>query len=491
MAERLRSGLVGPRGAEVPLGHYLPVHNPTDGRILGEVLEADASQLDDVVDGAQAAYSGVWRDMPPEQRGALLRAWADSVSAHAQELVELETADVGHPTRDATADAQRAAQWLTYFGGMADKLESHVYANYPDRLAYEVREPYGVVAGIIPFNANLVLASIKASAALAAGNCFVLKAPEVSPFSSYRFAELAREAGLPPGVMNVVSGRGAATGKLLSEHVGIGMVSFTGSTAGGRAVAAQAGGAIKPVTMELGGKNAVIVLADADLDVAVPSILHSNFVKSGQSCVAGSRVFVHESLHERFCEMAKRVADTVVMGDPRDPRTHMGPLVTRTQRDRVASLVADAVDQGATIISGGYASEEADLGSGNYFAPTVLADVTDDNIAAREEFFAPVASVLSFRDIDEVLYRSNNTGMGLAAQVWGNDAGAIQFLVRRLEAGTVWVNSYRSLHPTISIGGVKDSGFGRENRFAGVDAFLRPKSVVWDLTTNRSLPYAG
>jgi acyl-CoA reductase-like NAD-dependent aldehyde dehydrogenase len=490
--ELARFGVVGVAGATTPAtGDYFPVGNPTTGQTWAQALEAGPDVVDDVVRSAEQTYLKTWRHTGPEARGQLLRSLADTMLAHKDELTDLEVTDVGHLRREAQTDVERGAEWLNYFAGLSDKIEGRTLAGKPGRLAYEVREPYGVVGGVNPFNGNPLMLAMKLGPALAAGNCLVLKAPELAPASSFRIAELALQAGLPPGVFSVITGRGEVTGKLLNEHPAVGMLAFTGSVRSARAVIEQSARTIMPLTLELGGKSAVIVLDDADLNVAIPSILHSNFVKSGQSCVAGSRVFVSADSYEKVCARFAQTAGRVRVGDPRDPDSDMGPLITRRQRDWVEGLVAKSVAAGARCLAGGRAATDGLLGAGSFFQPTVLADVTDDNIVAREEVFGPVMSILKYTDVDEVLRRANATTTGLSAQVWGNDASTIQHLTQNLECGMVWVNTYRAIDPSIPFGGMKESGYGRENSFNAVELYTRPKAIVWELDPRRSLPYAN
>ena len=489
-AVRLRLGYISAAGVVTPSnGNLLPIENPATGEVIAEVSEATADELDAIITQARAVFESRWRDTSPAARGKLLGAWAAAIVARRDELADLEVADVGHLRREALGDLDSCVESLDYFAGMADKVEGRSYQKLPGRLAYGVREPFGVVAGINPYNANAGLVAKKVAPALVGGNCIVLKAPEVAPLLTYRLVELALEVGFPPGVVNVVTGRGDVVGHLITEHPDVGMIAFTGGPGTGRAVISQSARNIVPVFLELGGKSPVILLPDSDLDVAIPSVLHSNFVKSGQSCVAGSRILVHASMYDDVCaELAAR-ARAVRVGLPTDPASQMGTLISRAHRSRVDELVRRAVVSGAKCIAGGGPAEHGELAAGAFYQPTVLIDVADDNPAATTEFFGPVASVMSYEDTDDALARANATRFGLSAQVWGNDAGAIQFLAGNLVAGTVWINTYRASDATVPFGGMNESGFGLENGFAAVDMFTRHKAVVWDLTTRRNLPY--
>jgi acyl-CoA reductase-like NAD-dependent aldehyde dehydrogenase len=486
-----RVGVLSADGHTLPAGTYFPVENPATGEVWAEALESESRHIDDVVSAAAETYRTTWRSMPPDKRGALVARWAELIRAHGEEIADLEICDAGHLSREAQGDVDKAYSWLMYYAGMADKIEGRYLQQVPDRVAYQVREPYGVVAGINPFNANPIMLAWKAGPALVAGNCFVLKAPELTPMSSYRMAELALDAGIPPGVLSVVTGHGYLTGPMLTQHPGIGALVFTGGPDAGREVIRHSASNVIPVALELGGKAAVILLDDADLDAAIPSILHSNFIKSGQSCTVGSRLFVPASLYDKVAAALSDKAGQVRVGLPRDPAAQMSTLVSRAQRDRVDNIVRGAVREGAQRLAGGHPAESGDLAHGSFYQPTVLGDVSDDNVVARTETFGPVLSLMQpYRDLDEVLERANSLPFGLTAQVWGNDARGIHYLARNLQAGTVWINTYRLLHPTLPYGGMTGSGYGRENGFDALDLYTRTKTVIWNLAASAELPYS-
>jgi acyl-CoA reductase-like NAD-dependent aldehyde dehydrogenase len=488
---RSNVGYISAEGVVTPHGGYvMPIENPSTGKQIAELHEVTAEELDWIVQGAQQTYESSWRHTAPDVRGQLLSAWADRIAEHREELADIEVSDVGHLRREVLAELGSCERTLRYYAGIADKIEGRSFAQLPERLSYELREPFGVVAGISPYNGNANFVAMKAGPALAAGNCIVIKAPEVAPLLNFRLVELALEAGFPRGVINVVTGRGAVVGPLLSQHPNIGMIAFTGGPVSGRAVLTQSATNIVPTVLELGGKSPAILLPDADLEMAIPSVLHSNFAKSGQSCVAGSRILVHESIYGRVREELAARAKTVRVGLPGRESSQMGTLINRQHRSRVDDLVRRSVENGATLLAGGAPAEDGELKDGAFYQPTVLGEAADDNPAATEEFFGPVASVLSYSSLDEALARANNTPFGLSAQVWSNDASAIQYLSKNLVAGTVWINTYRSFHPTVPFGGMKQSGFGKENGFESVAMYTRQKSVVWDLSTERVLPYS-
>ena len=488
--DHARVGYISVRGHVVPAeGSYLPLENPATGQPLGEVFEMDAATLEEVIAGARATYQQTWRQTAPDVRGAMLSRWADLIAQRREELADLEIADVGHLRREALGDIDTSVRLIRYYAGMADKVQGHTYSSFPNRIAYGVPEPYGVVGAITPFNANAVMVGLKAAPALVAGNCIVIKSPESAPLLVFSLIELALQAGIPPGVLNVFTGRGHVVGPMLMENKGIGMLSFTGSVEAGRAVIRQSAANIIPVVVELGGKSPIIMLPDANLDLAVPSAVHSNFVKSGQSCVAGSRILVHGSIYDEVCARIAELAGRIRVGLPTDATSQMSTLITKRQRENVDALVTSAVAAGATRLAGGAPATWEPLSDGAFYQPTVLVDVDDDNPAATTEAFGPMASVLRFDTVDEALARANASEFGLSAQVWGNDAAAIQHLTQNLEAGAVWVNTYRAAHPTLPLGGMKTSGYGMEYGFEAVLEYTRPKAVMWDLSTERTLPY--
>ncbi|RNM12169.1 aldehyde dehydrogenase family protein [Nocardioides pocheonensis] len=470
-------------------GEWFPVYNPATGTVIASAYEVGESEIDLVVGQAQAAFADTWRYVTPEKRGQLLSAWADALVDHRDELAELEVSEVGLLRSEVLGDIDASVRTLRYYAGLADKIEGKTYSNRRDRLAYGVREPYGVVAGVNPYNGTPNFVVMKAAPAIIAGNCIVLKAPEIAPLYTFKVVELAVAAGIPAGVVNVVTGRGSVVGPILTEHPGIGMIAFTGSESAGRSIIRSSAANIVPVILELGGKSPAILLPDADLATAVPSVLHSNFVKSGQSCVAGSRVLVHQSIYDEVCSDVSKRAAAIRVGLPTAASSQMGTLISQQHRSRVDALVHRAVEAGAECLAGGGPADGAELSSGAFYRPTVLAGVEDDNPVATAEVFGPVASLMPFSDLEEAVARANGTEFGLSAQVWGNDARAIQHLAKNLDAGTIWVNTYRAFDPTVPFGGAKRSGFGVEYGFAAVEMYTRHKGIVWDLSTEPRMPY--
>jgi acyl-CoA reductase-like NAD-dependent aldehyde dehydrogenase len=457
-------------------GASIEVRDPHDGSLLAEVAEARAADVDRAVRAAQAAF-GPWRHTTAEERGRLLLKLADLIEAHADELALLETRDTGHPIRDTRGlDVPRTAATFRYFGGMADKHQGSVIPVEHGFLDYVLREPIGVVGQIVPWNFPLMFTSWKMGPALAAGNTVVLKPSELTPLSTLRVAELMTEAGLPPGVVNIVTGYGATAGRHIAEHPGIGKVSFTGSTAVGRSIVTASAGNLKKVQLELGGKGANIVFADADLDAAVQGSAFAIYHNQGQACIAGSRLIVHEDVADEFVDRFVRLSKGVRLGDPKDPATEMGPLTSPGHRDRVLSYMEVAVADGDEIVTGGKAPETAELAGGCYLEPTVVATQAEHRLA-REEVFGPVVAVQRFRTEDEALRIANGTDYGLGAGLWTRDLSRAHRVAHELRAGMVWVNSYKRVNPGSPFGGVGQSGFGREMGFEAMHEYTDAKAV--------------
>jgi aldehyde dehydrogenase (NAD+) len=457
-------------------GASIEVRDPHDGSLLAKVAEARAADVDRAVQAARAAF-GPWRQTTAEERGRLLLKLADLIEAHADELALLETRDTGHPIRDTRGlDVPRTAATFRYFGGMADKHQGSVVPVERGFLDYVLREPIGVVGQIVPWNFPLMFTSWKMGPALAAGNTVVLKPSELTPLSTLRVAELMTEAGFPPGVVNIVPGYGTTAGQRIAEHPGIGKVSFTGSTAVGRSILSASAGNLKKVQLELGGKGANIVFADADLDAAVQGSAFAIYHNQGQACIAGSRLIVHEDIADDFVDRFVRLSKGVRVGDPKDPATEMGPLTSPGHRDRVLSYMDIAVADGDKILTGGRAPVMTELADGCYLEPTVVATQAEHRIA-REEVFGPVVAVQYFRTEDEAMRIANGTEYGLGAGLWTRDLSRAHRVAHELRAGMVWVNSYKRVSPGSPFGGVGHSGFGREMGFEAMHEYTDAKAV--------------
>src|SRR6266699_5804795 len=389
-------------------GGRIPVTNPHDNSLLAEVAEARGADVDRAVEAARKAFPG-WKRMAAADRGRLLARLADAIEADGENLARLETLDTGHPVRDTRGlDVPRTVVTFRYFAGLADKVDGRVAQADPGFFNYVTREPVGVVGQIVPWNFPLMFTSWKLGPALAAGNTVVMKPAELTPLTTLRLAELMTEAGLPPGVVNIVTGYGATAGRHIAEHPSIGKVSFTGSTAVGRSILAASAGNLKKVQLELGGKGANIVFADADLDAAVQGSAFAIYHNQGQACIAGSRLIVHEDVADEFVDRFVRLSKGVRLGDPKDPATEMGPLTSPGHRDRVLSYMEVAVADGDEIVTGGKAPETAELAGGCYLEPTAVATQAAHRLA-REEVFGPVVAVQRFRTEDEALRIANGT----------------------------------------------------------------------------------
>ena len=460
-------------------GRYVH-HDPSTGRPQAEVAVGGVADVDDAVAAARAALPA-WRGTSIGERAAALRRLADLLEAGRDEAAAINARDNGCPVSILDAGAYTAG-WVRYYAGWVDKVEGRVVpVEAPGHLDYTLPEPYGVVAAMVPWNGPMMGMGHKAVPALAAGNTVVAKPPEISPFGALRFAELALEAGIPPGVVNVVPG-GAETGQALAGHAGVDKLSFTGGLVAARAVMATAARNLTPLVFELGGKSANIVFSDADLDLActVAGLLGAVML-SGQGCALPTRLYVHDEVHDEVVDRVVALAEGAAIGDPLDPATLMGPLVNAAARDRVLGVIDRARSEGAGRVVTGGGPVGGDLEGGYYVAPTVFVDVDDASDLARQEIFGPVLSVMRFRDEDEVVARANATDYGLGAYVFTRDVGRAHRMARRLEAGSVTVNAFPFLSPTAPFGGHKRSGFGREGGQAGIEEFLRPKNVLMGL----------
>ena len=456
-------------------GRTFETLNPATGEVLAHVAEAGAEDVDLAVAAARRAFEEVWGPMRAADRGAALLRFAEVIRRHADELVELESLDSGKPVSAIRRqDLPAVIDTLTYYAGMADKIAGKVVPARPDALTYTVREPLGVVGAIIPWNFPLMIGMWKIAPALACGCTVVLKPAEITPLTALRLGGLALEAGLPPGVLNVVPGFGKVAGQAIVDHPDIDKVTFTGSPVVGRQILRGAAGNLKRVTLELGGKSANIIFPDADIDAAVRAAGSGIFFNTGQVCSAGSRILVHESIHDEVVEKLAARARGMRLGNPQEAGTSMGPVVSEVQMNRILNYIDIGRQEGAQIVTGG-----ARHGDKGYFIePTVFAGVRHEMRISQEEIFGPVATVIPFRDDDDALRLANGTVYSLAAGVWTADMTRAHRFTRKLKAGTVWVNTYGPTDIRLPWGGVRDSGFGREHGEEAIDNFTEPK-VVW------------
>jgi len=464
-------------GAFVEAGNLptFAVHEPATGDEIARVVNADAAVVDRAVRDARRAYENTWRHMPPRERGHLLGKVAARIRANADELAELEAREVGKPRRDAQRfDVSFSHACFDYFAGLADTLHGEILNQGPIE-ARVVYEPYGVVAAILPFNWPPIHFSKKSAPALAAGNTVVIKPGEQAPLTALRLVEIANEV-LPPGVVNAVPGISA--GPALAAHPLVERISFTGATTTGRRVLQTAAENVTFATMELGGKNALLVLKDADLEVAVNVAVEGMFYNQGEACTSTSRILVHDSIHDEFLRRFARATERLVVGDGLDAKTDIGPMVDARQRDKVQEYLQIALREGARLVTQGVLPTEERLRNGFWVAPTVLADITPQMTVAQEEVFGPIASVMRFTEEDEAIEIANGTKYGLTAAICTTDVARAWAMAQRLEAGMVFVNNYmRRAFLGSPFGGVKGSGFGRENAIETLREFTRSKNV--------------
>ena len=467
---------------------HLTVLNPATGEELAQAPLASAADVDRAVTAARAAFPG-WRFTPPTQRARLLWGLADRLEALADEFATIEVLDNGKPLGEARAvDIALTIELLRYYAGWTTKIDGLVPPNsVPGMLSLVRREPVGVVAAITPWNFPLLEVAYKLGPALAAGCTIVIKPSELAPLSTLRLMDLMHEAGFPAGVVNVVIG-GPDVGAALVQHPGVDKIAFTGQTATGKAIAAAAAADLKRVTLELGGKSPNIVFADADLDAAVGGAFGGIFFNQGQACVAGSRLFVEAPVAEALTERVAQKARAVRLGHGLDPATEMGPLISAPHRERVLGYVGQAEGGGAEVVAGGQAAELDGYG-GFFMQPTVISGVANDSPLAQEEIFGPVLSVIAWDDVDELAAPANDVPYGLAAGIWTSDTSRALKLADRLDAGTVWINTYGMFDVAVPFGGRKHSGFGKELGAEALEPYLQSKSVWLDL--DAAVPQSG
>jgi len=464
-------------------GATIEVLNPHDNSKLTDIAEAKAADVDKAVAAAKEAFPK-WSSMAAAERGRLLLKLADRIEEEKEALGRLEAMDTGHPFRDTQIlDVPRTAVTFRYFGGMADKLEGTVVPVEEGFLNYVVRQPIGVVGQVVPWNFPLMFTSWKMGPALAAGNCVVLKPSEITPLSTLRIAELMAEVGFPEGVVNIVPGYGQTAGQRLAEHLDVGKIAFTGSTAVGQKIVQASSGNVKKVQLELGGKGANIVFDDANLKAAIGGSAFAIFHNQGQACIAGSRLILHERIADEFLDGFIALAKSIRLGNPVDPETEMGPLTSRLHQDRVLSYCQIAHQEGGEILTGGKVPDDPDLQDGCYVEPTVVRAQPDDRVC-QEEVFGPFVSVTTFKDDAEVLAIANGTQYGLGGGLWTSNLPRAHKVAGQMHSGMVWINCYKRVNPGSPFGGVGMSGYGREMGFEVMREYTEPKSVWVNVDAN-------
>ncbi|MER9921981.1 aldehyde dehydrogenase family protein [Mesorhizobium sp. M0048] len=476
---RHRRMFIGGGWVDARSGRTMESRNPATGAVIATVPRADRQDIDLAVTAARKAFEGPWSRFKPYERQVLLLRIADLFEKHWEEISRSDTTDMGMPIVRTRANRNRVIGMLRYYAGMATALHGETIDNsLPGEIvSFTRKEPVGVVGAIIPWNAPTAASIWKIGPALATGCTIVLKPSEEAPLTPLLIADIMNEAGVPEGVVNIVTGTGDEAGAALAEHMGVDKIVFTGSTATGQSIVRASAGNLKRVSLELGGKSPVIVCADADLDKAVPVAAMSVFANSGQICIAGSRLFVERAVHDEFVERLAAYAKGLRVGDGINPATEIGPLVSEKQLQRVTGYLEAGTAEGAKLVTGGTRLVEGALAAGNFVAPTVFAGVSDDMKIAREEIFGPVISALPFDALDEAVERANNTPYGLAAGVFTQNLATAHQLSRKIRAGSVWVNTYHAIDPAVPFGGYKMSGYGREGGAEHLDEYLNTKGV--------------
>ncbi|MGI9478753.1 MAG: aldehyde dehydrogenase [Hyphomicrobiaceae bacterium] len=460
--------------------------NPANGETWAEIPEAAASDVDRAVRAAHLALrEGPWSKATPTERGRYLRRLADLLADRSEELGRSETVDTGKLLGETRWQAKYIAEFFHYYAGCADKIQGATLPiDKPDMIAMTMREPLGVVAAVVPWNSQLFLVAVKIGPALAAGNTVVLKASEHASAPMLEFAKLTEEAGFPPGVVNVVTGHGDPCGQALTTHPLVARISFTGGPASARHVVRNSAQNFAQVSLELGGKSPFVVFDDADIESAVNGSIAGIFGATGQSCVAGSRLYLHEKIADAFLELMVARAKTIRLGDPLAEDTQMGPLATTGQLQRIETEVAHAVSEGATLLTGGKRPNAPDQGW--YYEPTIVACPSQKLRIVDTELFGPVLSVLRFKTEEEVVALANDTRHGLAAGIFTKDNARAMRMTKAIHAGIIWVNTYRVVSPIAEFGGFKESGYGRESGMQAVYDYTRPKTI-WINTSDEPM----
>ncbi len=448
--------------------------NPANEAVLALIAEGDRADVDEAVKAARKALEGKWHSITPHQRSRYLLKIADLIDENLDQLAELESLDNGKPLAIAkVADIPGAARTFRYYAGWPTKIYGETNPSDQSVFNFSLREPVGVCGQIIPWNFPLSMASWKLAPALACGNTVVLKPAEQTPLTALRLGELIQEAGIPDGVVNIITGFGPGAGSSIAEHPDVDKVAFTGSTEVGKLILEASMGNLKRVSLELGGKSPNIIFADSDLDAAVQSATRGVFFNSGQVCTAGTRIFIERGIYDDFVERLVKHSETMTVGNPLDETTRLGPVVSREQFDRVNSYLDIGKREGAKVATGG----DVVSGAGYFVKPTIFSGVHNNMRIAREEIFGPVGAAIAFKDENDAVFQGNDTSYGLAAAVWTRDISRAHKVARALKAGTVWINTYGGADPISPFGGYKQSGFGRELGMHSLELYTQIKSV--------------
>jgi acyl-CoA reductase-like NAD-dependent aldehyde dehydrogenase len=461
-------------------GRTMPVVNPATEEVIAEVASADKADVDAAVAAARAAL-GPWAQMSARDRGRLVWKLAERLMERADEIARLETLHNGKPISESRhVEIPAAAECFQYYAGWADKVHGETVPVKGNNFVYTLREPVGVVAAIVPWNFPLLLAAWKVAPALACGNTVILKPASQTPLTAIALGEIASEVGFPPGVLNIVTGPGSATGQAIVDHPDIDKIAFTGDTSTGKQIMRSSAETLKKITLELGGKSPNIVLPDADMEAAIRGATIGIFYGKGEVCAAGSRLLLDRSIKDAFMEKLVARTKKMMPGDPLDPKTRLGAISSKSQLERVLRYVDTAKKEGAALVAGG---ARADIGTGRgyFMQPTIFDGVTPQMTIAREEIFGPVLATIEFSDLDEAIARANDSPYGLAAAVWTKDIKKAHYVARRLQAGTVWVNTYNVYDTAAGFGGYKQSGFGREMGVHALEHYTQVKTVWVDL----------
>ena len=462
-------------------GGTLDVINPATEEVIAAVASAEQQDVDAAVAAARAALDGPWSTLSARERGRLVWRIGEKLLERADEIARLETLHNGKPIFESRQiEVPAAAECFQYYAGWADKIHGETVPVKGNYLTYTLREPVGVVAAIVPWNFPILLTAWKVAPALACGNTVIVKPASQTPLTAIALAEIAADVGLPPGVLNVLTGPGSKVGRMLVEHPGIDKIAFTGDTTTGRQIMKGSAETLKRITLELGGKSPNIVFPDADLDAAIRGATTGIFYGKGEVCAAGSRLLVDRSIKHEFIDKVAARAKKLAPGDPMDPKTRLGAIASKRQLETDLRYIEQARQEGAELVAGG-ARADIGTGKGYFLQPTVFDNVSPDMTIAREEVFGPVLATIEFADVDEAIARANDSSYGLAAAVWTRDIKKAHYVARRLQAGTVWINTYNIYDTAAAFGGYKQSGFGREMSVHALEHYTQVKSVWVDL----------